>query len=170
MCNAEDVYYVDKEGGIYYLENLDEKIRFSILYLNDVNSGLLNLEHSGNDEYKEHLNGYFSLHVRVIMPDVYKLEYFDILLTDIETGNLIIEDGSILGHNMPVEKYLSVKDIVVSMKDKGSFEFEVLFKKEKIKDIKSALINVKYKFIRKGKMLEGEFKKEIYRKSKFKLG
>jgi len=170
MCNAEDVYYLDEEAKDGCLKILENDLGISIIYLYDTNSGLLNLDDTGNEEYKKSFDGYYSLCFGISCPENYRIESFEISLIDIKTNSLIKEDFVIYGRDVPVEKYQSVAELIKIKKRHLNYDFHVLYKKEKMNNVKDALITIKYVFNRRGKLIQGEFKKEIYRKSRFKLG
>ncbi|MBP8083590.1 MAG: hypothetical protein KAZ87_10365 [Spirochaetes bacterium] len=170
MCRVVNGYYTDEDGNRYISHKFEDRSGFSLHYFYDNSSGLLNLDHTDREEYDQYFDGYYSSSVNIYCSDIYKIAYFKLFLTDVETNGIINEDLIIFGDDIPVEKYYSIDRLINEKTDKTGISFNVLYKKEKIENLKKILIKIQYAFYRNGELIEGEYKKVIYRKSRFKLG
>ncbi len=170
MCQAVDVHYLDSNDDLGALQEIGKDAGFVMFYLNDPYSGLLDFEHTGNDEYNQHFDGYYSMNIGIYFSNEYELETFDIIMKDIETNNSIKEDYVYCENKIQIERYSSVNEIIRLRKKYNKIDFDILYKKEKMKNVKRVLITINYVFNQRGKLIQGEFKKELHRKSRFKLG
>jgi len=170
MCKVVNGYYTDEEGEYYISYEFEDKSGFFVDYLVDRSSGLLNFDHTGREVYDRYFDGCYSFHLGIRWSNPYKIAYFNILLTDVETNEILKEDFIVFGHEIPVEIYPSIERLLYEKKDKSGITFNILYKKEKIENIKNIHLTIKYAFYRNGELVEGEITKKLHRKSRFKLG